>query len=199
MRKWEAMAALALQPIDKSTAGTVALESQAWQDDLPVVSGSPNGTWSPERSGNSQHITYIPQDEEKPRTQSVIRLNRCSDSHKSSFRAFQQWEAVVYELTTDSVWVQLHDLTDKDRDIEDAELLLAEIPMSDRPLLNVGSVLYWSIGMQTAPGGQLQKVSRIRAKRSAPWSAQRLSKIRDKAKATFESIANGTCESSTAR
>lgn len=184
------MAIQALQPIGKSLSGRFSLDSGLWDEDLPVISEPvrPVPSWSQERTGNPTFDTSASGREERRQVAPIVKLR--PSARPGQFQALQQWEAVVLDVTADSVWVELNDLTNKQSLVEEAELLLAEVPENDRKLLEPGSVLYWSIGLETASGGQIQKVSRIRAKRSASWSAHQILKIDRKAAALFESMAN---------
>lgn len=187
-----------LSPVDESEAGSRPLRelrSETRQSDVAVVNPRIRQEWSEERAGNKEAGTFVSPDEELPVVCPVVRLKPREAT--SNFRALQQWEAVVDAVTKDSVWVRLIDLTNKNNPEETAELLLKEIPMSDRKFLSPGSVLYWSIGIETAAGGQIQKVSRIRAKRSSAWTSRKISKLREQAHNLFESIVNGTFDAPT--
>lgn len=111
----------------------------------------------------------------------MIRLTR-KQAPARRFEILQQWEGVVSEITDESIWAELRDLTRQSPAIEVVELPLEEIPRADRPLLRIGGVFYWSIGYETSPGGQIRRVSEIRVRRTPQWSRHSVDSIRAKAK-----------------
>ncbi len=189
------MTSQVLCPVDESDGSSRALHSESPQKDVQVLNTLTEYGLPEESTGNVGTTTFISPEELKPDIRPIIRLK--PRRVQTSFRALQQWEVVVDEITDDSVWVRMLDLTNKEYLEETAELLLEEIPLDDRELLSQGSVLYWSIGIETAAGGQIQKVSRIRAKRSGMWTSRRISKIHQQGTSFFESIVNGNSDTST--
>jgi len=189
------MSSQILCPVDESDGNSQALHSESPQKDIRVLNSATEYEFPEELTGNEGTTTFISLDEEKPKVCPIIRLK--PREVQTTFRALQQWEVVVDEITEDSVWVRLFDLTNKECLEETAELLLQEIPSDDRELLSPGSVLYWSIGIETAAGGQIQKVSRIRAKRSGVWTSRKISKLHKQGTSLFESIVNGNSDTST--
>jgi hypothetical protein len=97
------------------------------------------------------------------------------------FTILQQWEGVVSEVTEDSVWAELLDLTDRSKALEIVELPLDEIAESDRPLLKPGCVFYWCIGYEN-PSGTRRRVSEIRVRRTPEWSDHSIDSVRSKAR-----------------
>jgi len=189
------MSTLVLSPVDESDGNLQAIHSESPQKDIRVFSSLMEHGLAEELMSNEGTTTFISPDEEKREVRPLIRLK--PREVRTSFRALQQWEVVVDEVTEDSVWVRLLDLTNKKCLEETAELLLQEIPLEDRELLSPGSVLYWSIGIETAAGGQIQKVSRIRAKRSGSWTSRKISKLYEQGASLFEAIVNGNPDTST--
>ena len=117
----------------------------------------------------------------------LIRLTR-KQAPTRRFEILQQWEGVVNEITDESIWAELRDLTRQSLAIEVVELLLEEIPRADRPLLKIGGVFYWSIGYETSPGGQIRRVSEIRVRRTPQWSRHSVDSVRAKAKDLFQRL-----------
>jgi hypothetical protein len=105
-----------------------------------------------------------------------FQLNR----HQSPIRPFtllQAFEGLVEELNGDYFFARLHDLTCPSNPVETAELPLADISLPDRPLLQPGSIFYWSIGHETKPTGQIQRVSEIRLRRMPQWTQQAMDAV----------------------
>ncbi len=97
------------------------------------------------------------------------------------FIVLQQWEGVVTEVTTSSVWADLCDLTEPSSPVEIVELPLEEISEADMAILALGSVFYWTIGYEQAPGGQRRRVSEVRVRRTPMWSGQVVNSLKEKA------------------
>lgn len=102
------------------------------------------------------------------------------------FRILQQWECVVSEVTDDSVWADITDLTDRSRSDEVVELPMDEFPLADRDLLVPGGVFYWAIGYEQTKGGQVRRVSEIRFRRTPKWSEQGVKQLKAKARTMLE-------------
>ncbi len=97
------------------------------------------------------------------------------------FNVLQQWEGIVDEITSDSIWAVIDDLTDPSAASESVELPLDEIPEADQPLLAPGSVFYWHIGYEQTCGGQRRRVSEIRLRRSPQWTQRMLDALGERA------------------
>ncbi len=110
----------------------------------------------------------------------LVRLSGPRVPHRS-FEVLQQWEGIVSEITADSFWVDLVDITDRTKPEEIVELPLDEISEADRPILKLGSVIYWAIGREWSPGGQMRRVSEIRVRRTPQWSQRSIDKLKVKA------------------
>jgi hypothetical protein len=106
------------------------------------------------------------------------------------FQLLQQWECVVRSVSTREFVAVLYDLTDRCRAEEEAIFPLEEVPDSDRPFVEPGSVFYWSIGYRTSSTGQKDRISQIRFRRLPTWTA---SERRDAVKeaAEFEELLGG--------
>jgi hypothetical protein len=71
---------------------------------------------------------------------------------------------------------------------------MQEFALSDRPLLEPGSVFYWSIGHETTAGGQLCRVSEIRVRRTPVWSQQAIERVRLLGKQLYERFGSGSAD-----
>jgi len=110
----------------------------------------------------------------------LVRLTGTRAPHRL-FEVLQQWEGIVSEVTEDTVWASLVDLTDRERAEEIVELSLAEISEEDRAILRPGSVFYWAIGYERSLGGQIRRVSEIRVRRTPQWSQHSINLLKAKA------------------
>ena len=110
----------------------------------------------------------------------LVRLTKKQTPNRL-FKILQQWEGIVSEMTEDSVWAELVDLTNRGNAEEYVELPLAEFPEADRDILKPGSVFYWAIGREWSPGGQMRRISEIRVRRIPQWSRHDIETIREKA------------------
>jgi hypothetical protein len=113
------------------------------------------------------------------------------------FEILQQWEGIVTELSHETFWADLIDLTNAKTAHETIEIPYVEIPLSDRELLLPGCVFYWSIGYETSPGGQIRRVSEIRTKRNPVWTEATLQKTRTAAKELYERLSQNDKEPTT--
>ncbi len=112
-----------------------------------------------------------------PQSRALLPLRR--------FKPLQQWEGLVTDVGPDSFWAELIDLNDSTKANEIAEILLAEISPSDRPLLVPGCIFYWSIGYDTSSGGQIRNTSEIRVRRNPIWSRLQLDRMKKAGHALF--------------
>src|SRR5262249_11691389 len=97
------------------------------------------------------------------------------------FELLQAFEGIVQDIGKSTFWAELLDLTDTANPPESAELPLSEISVPDRPLLEPGSVFYWSIGYETSSTGQIRRVSELRLRRTPQWSQRVMNSIQEKA------------------
>ncbi len=83
-----------------------------------------------------------------------------------SIDVIHQWECIVNDIYDegDTVAVDLYDLKDETRPVENGEFSILEIPPSERENIKLGSVLYWAVGYEKR-GGTYRRVSEIRLKR----------------------------------
>jgi hypothetical protein len=89
----------------------------------------------------------------------------------------QQWEGVVTDVCKDSFNVDLYDLAQNHKTAV-AELSILEVPESDRQLVGIGSIFYWSIAYETTSGGQLKRMSEIRFQRLPSWTKKMLDRAK---------------------
>lgn len=94
-------------------------------------------------------------------------------SAEKRIRLLQQWECVVSRVTEDYVECEMHDLTNEQLPVEQADLYLDEFNHFDRALLQEGTVFYWSIGHETSSTGQVRRYSELRVRRMPKMSALR--------------------------
>lgn len=114
----------------------------------------------------------------------VIRLR--SDVPPRRFEILQQWEGTVTSIEQDAFWADLRDLTVPSNPTEIVELPIDEVAISDRLLLQPGSVFYWSVGYETSSGGQIRRVSEIRLRRTPVWSRRALEAAKSLGQELFE-------------
>lgn len=99
---------------------------------------------------------------------------------KERFLALQRWEGTVLDSNEETFLARLHDLSSDGPD-EEVELLMEDVPVEDRPLVERGAVFYWSIGHLVKPSGERPRVSNLRFRRLPVWSASELKAARDRA------------------
>lgn len=107
------------------------------------------------------------------------------------FNVLQQFECVVTEILEDGVIAELFDLTDPSRPNEIAEIPLSDIPSADHSLLTEGCVFYWILGFETSVGGQRNRVSEIRVRRTPKWSENEIEAIKAKGEELFKQFSVG--------
>lgn len=100
-------------------------------------------------------------------------------SSPTRFDLRQQWEGTVTAISEDSFTATLEDLTDPAVSEESAELFLEDVSESDRELVELGAVFYWSVGYEDTPRGRERK-SIIRFRRLPGWSRQQLNAVKEK-------------------
>lgn len=148
---------------------TVAPEETAWttaHKKQPALGDDNSADWaanpSEDHFQSSQSIPLLP--------------NR--QSGKLTFEVLHKWEGVVEEIAADHFLARLYDLKD-DTTQEEVELLMKEVSPSDRDLVQVGAFFYLTIGYETKPSGQVQKVFRIRFKRVPPITEEEMDEALD--------------------
>jgi len=105
------------------------------------------------------------------------------------FKVLQQFECIVTDVLEDAVVAELIDLTDSSRPNEIAEIPLSDIPSSDHTLLTPGCVFYWILGFETSVGGQRNRVSEIRVRRTPKWSENDIEAIEAEGQELFKQFA----------
>lgn len=128
----------------------------------------------------------------------LIRIPRDMPPRRK-FDLLQQWEGVVSEVSDDAVWAEILDLTNPSNAAEVVEIPFAEFAVSDRPLLQPGSVFYWSIGYETSPGGTIRRISETRVRRTAVWSSRTVASLKARACEIYSQFGNGDNDSPTAQ
>lgn len=102
------------------------------------------------------------------------------------FKVLQQFECIVTDVLEDAVVAELIDLTDSSRPKEIAEIQLSDIPFPDHALLTPGCVFYWILGFETSVGGQRNRVSEIRVRRTPKWSQNDIEAIEKEGEKLFK-------------
>ena len=151
-----------------------------WENVAPESTGDDQGTRKPARPA----------------------IRRSVQLQARRFQVLQQWEGIVTDIGRETFWGEVVDLTDRSNPSEVVEIPFSEIATSDRQLLKPGSVFYWSIGYETSPGGQIRRVSEIRARRSPVWSQHAVDSIKSRAKQLLnqlsDKVENGSTTSESA-
>lgn len=119
---------------------------------------------------------------------SPLFLVRSTDTPPRRLSILQQWEGRIVEVTSDSFWAELHDLTTPSNPIESAEVSLDEVSPADSPLVTQGAVFYWHIGYENTPSGAVRRVSEIRLKRNPLWSLRMIERAKSEALAMKRSF-----------
>jgi hypothetical protein len=95
------------------------------------------------------------------------------NKRRNQFKCLQKWRGVVLEVLQDSFMAKLEDYNEVTPD-EVAEILRSEISDEDLPLIQNGSVFYWSIGYHVNSSGQRKRASIIRFRRLPVWTPMEL-------------------------
>ncbi|MCR4303874.1 MAG: hypothetical protein NUV63_06560 [Gallionella sp.] len=111
----------------------------------------------------------------------LIKLPNSPQTKVDSFKAEQLFEGVVTSVDYDnkSFWVRLRDLSRKSGD-EEAEILMAEVPGDDWPLIIPGAIFEWNIGREVRDR-QVRRVSDIRFRRYFSFSQETVKAAEKKA------------------
>ena len=111
----------------------------------------------------------------------LIKLPKSPQAKVDSFKAEQRFEGVVTTVDYEkkSFWVRLRDLSRKSGD-EDAEILMAEVPGDDWPLIMPGAIFEWNIGREVRDR-QVRRVSDIRFRRYFSFSQEAVEAAKKKA------------------
>lgn len=111
----------------------------------------------------------------------LIKLPNSPQTKVDSFMAEQRFEGVVTTVDYEkrSFWVRLRDLSHKSGD-EEAEILMAEVPEDDWPLIMSGALFEWNIGREVRDR-QVRRVSDIRFRRYFSFSQETVKAAKKKA------------------
>jgi hypothetical protein len=104
------------------------------------------------------------------------------------FHALKRWEGVVVGINDTEFVSRLNNLDNAAEYQIEAVIPFEEITDSDRDLVQVGAVFYWTIGYRIEPG-QKRSVSTIRFRRLPAWTTndrQRLNQLTSEYDAIFE-------------
>ena len=145
-----------------------------------LVRGEEPGTgWSSPDSGETSRVS-------KPRLVAPLIRLPAGTLPLERVRVLQQWEGVVTDVTNDSFFADLQDLSDSSHPLEVVEIPIDEVSEDDRPLLVEGAVFYWSIGHETSAGGTLRRMSEIRMRRMPRWTKRDIQNVAKRAEELFE-------------
>lgn len=132
----------------------------------------------PESLGTKGEVDVEPLVKELNAT--VLSRSILKHSPSTRFETIQKWEGVVEEIFEDHFVARLYDLTaDISDTIEEAEIQIDDINLSDRKLIEQGAVFYLTLGKEQHKSGRIQKVSRIRFKRVPPMSEEEFDEVLD--------------------
>jgi hypothetical protein len=141
--------------------------------------------WRPKNKGAESAVVEI--SDAAPRDSYVLpRLLPDSDTLETNERpaetliALQSWEGTVLEVKEDSFIVRVADVRAEHAD-EEIALSKDELSDFDLELLEVGAILYWTIGYRQRMGGSRERVSRMRLRRLPAWSALQLREAQSRA------------------
>lgn len=145
-----------------------------------LVRGDEPGTgWSSPDRGETSRVS-------KPRLVAPLIRLPVGTLPLERVRVLQQWEGVVTDVTDDSFFADLQDLSDSSQPLEVVEIPIEEVSEDDRPLLAEGAVFYWSIGHETSAGGTLRRMSEIRMRRMPRWTKRDIQNVAKRAEELFE-------------
>jgi len=179
------MGTLTAEKIDQPTLGGLPtklddLAGDLINEALAVLPSLPESRRIPAEKDTGEPTTELPDDLRKS-LRPLVRLSPPSSAPRN-FDVRQRWEGLIVHLTENSLWAELSDLTKPNQPVETVEIPLDEISPGDRPILAEGAVFYWHIGFETKPGGQINRVSEIRMRRTPAWSQYDIEKLDDDAR-----------------
>ncbi len=123
---------------------------------------------------------------EKQAAPAVVFLKR-DPIVQSRFVPLQKWEGTVLQVSEESFFARLIDLTSDGAD-EEAEFPLEEVSDADRPLIGTGAIFYWNIGYIDSLSGERTRASIIRFRRLPVWRAEELTKAKQKAQCISDEL-----------
>lgn len=97
---------------------------------------------------------------------------------KGKFTLLQFWEGRVIEVREFEFDAIITDKTNTDFADEFVTIEKSEITPDDLPLLNNGSVFYWSVGYLDYPGRGRSRESKIRFRRLKGWTSKEISEAK---------------------
>lgn len=116
-----------------------------------------------------------------------------------AFDILQMFEGTVREIDAPNqeFAAELRDLTRRRKvEEEEAVLPLEDVPPGDRPLVVPGAVFRWTIGYEDRPGGQRDRVSRIRFLRCGGWRSAEVKEIFEAAESKLREAVGADRENS---
>ncbi len=181
-------------PSDQSEASTESPESAQTRDEtasiLPVKEKDQDRATT-DLEGAARNTESMETERiEESRFRPVIRFPA-----PYRFQALQRWEGVVIATDGEQFMARLHNLENPAESDLEAVISVEEIADSDKNLLKIGAVFYWTIGYRFEPYGQKSSVSTIRFRLLPVWTSndhQRLSKLASDYDAFFDTSLNTT-------
>jgi len=95
---------------------------------------------------------------------------------KGKFQLLQLWEGRITEIADNTFSAIISDKTNPDLPDELVSLDIEEVTPCDLPLLELGSVFYWSIRYADFPGHGRSKESKIRFRRLPVWTQKEINR-----------------------
>lgn len=92
----------------------------------------------------------------------------------------QQWQGTVVEILTDEFVAITRDVKPGFPE-EQVTLLLEDVPLADRALVEPGAVFYWTISYEEDEYGTRTRSSRLRFRRLPAWSRRDLERVKREA------------------
>ena len=106
---------------------------------------------------------------------------------KNYSRKTQSWQGFVTDVNDEEFVAKLEDLNSPGDTFEMGTFPIDDVSPGDLPLLQVGSIFYWSIG-STWVNGQIEKKSILRFKRVATWTEDEYNAAVDRAESLNRDI-----------
>jgi hypothetical protein len=99
----------------------------------------------------------------------------------------QQWECMITAVMSDTVIVEMHDLTDPANPLELAEIYTKAFEPYDIPQLRIGTVFYWNIGHELdKKSGQIRRYDERRVRRMPDLPRNQKNQILERARKLSE-------------
>lgn len=100
---------------------------------------------------------------------------------QSNFQTLRVWEGVIVDLGNAKFKAVLTDVGDLQFSREAGEFYLTEVSEGDRPLVELGAVFYWYVGVEISKARTLREVSALRFRRLPGWSTQQVKSVEKEA------------------